>query len=154
MAAAPAAAQIQIPAPLPLPGAGTQATPVVSYIWYEPERAEVEAGQGVELSAVFGFFGPVKGRLQWSWPQSGDYSNMGIAGVVGWGGSMYFGAGYARSSGRETTPVPRDITEYQSYAFAGVMSSGPLYSLVLEAERSFGSELEGTTLKAGITMSW
>ncbi|UCH33303.1 MAG: hypothetical protein JSV65_12055 [Armatimonadota bacterium] len=154
IAAAPAVAQITIPAPIPVPGAGQQATPVVSYIWYEPSRDEVESGKGVELSAVFGFLGPVKGRIQWTWPQSGDYSNLGLAGIIGWGSPIYFGAGYGRTGGHETSPVSRDVSEYQSYAFAGLTSRSQLYSLLLEVERSFGDELKGTTLKAGITMSW
>ena len=153
-AVAPAAAQLGLTAPVPLPAGGGQAAPIVSYIWYEPQRSEVESGRGVELATVFHFFGPVKGRIQYIWPQSGDYSNIGLAGLVGWGGPIYFGAGYERSSGHENVPVARGISEYQPYAFAGVTSRGQLYSLLFEAERGFGDDLKGTTIKAGVSLSW
>lgn len=153
-AVAPAAAQLALPSPVPLPGAGQRPTPIVSYIWYEPERSEVDSGRGVEVAAVFNLAGPVKGRVQWAWPQSGDYANIGLAGLLGWNRPIYFGAGYERSSGHETAPVARDISEYQPYAFAGVTSRNQLYSLLLEVERSFGDELNGTTLKAGASVSW
>jgi len=152
-AIAPAAAQLGIPSPVPLPGAG-QVAPSVSYIWYEPRRAEVESGRGLEAAAVFRFLGPVRGRIQYAWPQSGNYSNLGLAAVIGWGGPIYLGAGYERSSGRETFPVARDLSESQPYAFVGLTQKSTLYALIFEAERSFGDELEGTTLKAGVSMSW
>ncbi len=154
MVMAPAAAQFPFPTPLPVPGLGTQAAPVLSYIWYEPARAEVEAGRGLEVATVFNLAGPIKGRLQYAWPQTGDYSNLGLAAVLNWGGKIYVGAGYERSKGHETLPVSRGISENQPYAFAGMVSKGMVYSLVLEAERSFGDELKGTTLKAGISLSW
>jgi hypothetical protein len=151
-AMAPAAAQIGLP--MPTPGLGTQAAPVMSYVWYEPQRAEVESGRGIEVAALFSLAGPIKGRLQYVWPQSGDYSNLGLAAVLNWGGRFYLGAGYERTSGHETSPVSRGIDENQPYAFVGMTSKGPLYSLILEAERGFGSELQGTTYKAGISMAW
>lgn len=152
-AVAPAAAQLGIPSPVPLPGAG-QVAPVVSYIWYEPQRSEVESGRGLEAAAVFRLLGPVKARLQYTWPQSGDYSNLGLAAVIGWGGPIYLGAGYERSSGRETSPIARDVSESQPYAFVGLTQKSTLYALIFEAERSFGDELQGTTLKAGLSISW
>jgi len=149
---APAAAQL--PVPMPVPGLGAQTAPVLSYIWYEPARAEVEAGRGLEVATVFSLAGPIKGRLQYAWPQTGDYSNLGLAAVLNSGGKIYIGAGYERSKGRETLPVSRGISENQPYAFVGMISKGMVYSLALEAERSFGSELNGTTLKAGISLAW
>jgi hypothetical protein len=137
-----------------LPGGGGQASPSLSYIWYEPSRSEVDSGRGFEVAAVFNLLGPVKGRLQYAWPQSGDYSNIGLAAIAGWGGPIYIGAGYERSSGHETLPVSRDISEYQTYGFVGLASRTKFYSLLLEVERSFGSELDGTTLKAGVSVSF
>ena len=157
-AVAPAGAQLPLPVQLGLPAAtqllGGGLTPVVSYAWYQPARDEVESGKGLEVAAVFKFLGPIKTRLQYSWPQSGGYSNLGLAAVVNWGGSIYAGAGYERTSGRETSPVVRDIDETQPYAFVGLTQKSQLYSIIFEAERSFGSELNGTTLKAGMTMGW
>jgi hypothetical protein len=150
----PAAAQLPVPGASALPGRAAQATPMVTYAWYEPQRSEVDSGRGFEAAAVFNFAGPVKGRIQYLWPQSGDYSNIGIAALLGWGGPIYLGAGYERSSGHESLPVPRDISDYQTYAFAGLASRSQFYSLLFEVERSFGSELKGTTFKAGLTLSW
>ena len=149
-----ASAQLPIPGASALPGGGAQAAPMVSYIWYEPARSEVDSGRGFEVATVFNLIGPVKARLQYAWPQSGDYSNIGLAGIAGWGGPIYFGAGYERSSGHETLPVSRGISEYQTYAFAGLVSRSRFYSVLFEVERSFGSELNGTTLKAGVSLSF
>ena len=151
-AMAPATAQFGIPTPLP--GLGSQSAPVVSYIWYEPARQEVESGRGIEVAATFPLAGPIKGRIQYIWPQTGDYSNLGLAGVISGGGGMYIGAGYERTSGHETSPVSRNINETQPYAFIGATSKGSLYSLMLEAERSFGDQLKGTTLKAGVSLAF
>ena len=151
-AMAPAAAQIGIPTPLP--GLGGQSAPNVSYIWYEPARSEVESGRGIEIATLFPLAGPIKGRIQYIWPQTGGYSNLGLAGIISGGGGIYVGAGYERTGGHETSPVARDINETQPYAFVGMTSKGSLYSLILEAERSFGDELKGTTLKAGVSLAF
>jgi hypothetical protein len=153
IAIAPAAAQLGASA-LPVPSPVRAVTPMVSYVWYEPARDEVESGRGIEAAVLFNFAGPIKGRLQYIWPQTGDYSNIALSGVLGWGGPIYLGAGIERSSARENFPVPRDIDETQTYAFVGLASRNPLYSLLFEVERSFGSDLEGTTFKAGATVSW
>jgi hypothetical protein len=147
-------AQAAIPSPVPLPGTHSIVSPMVSYAWYLPARGEVDSGHGMEIAATFPLGGPVKGRLQYLWPQGGDYSNLGLAAVLGWGGPIYLGAGFERTSGRETTPVPHGINETQTYALAGITQRSQFFSVMFEAERSFGSELRGTTLKAGISISW
>lgn len=150
---APAAAQLGVPA-LPVPNPVRAITPMVSYVWYEPDRDEIESGRGVEAAVLFNFAGPIKGRLQYIWPQSGDYSNIALSGVLGFGGPIYLGAGIERSSARQNFPIAQDIDETQTYAFVGLASRNPLYSLLFEVERSFGDDLKGTTFKAGATVSW
>jgi len=154
MAVGAGVAQAAIPSPVPLPGTHSIVTPTVSYAWYIPARDEVDSGRGVEVSALFPLAGPVKGRLQYLWPQTGGYSNVGLAAVLGSGGPIYFGAGFERTGGRETAPVSHGISETQTYAFAGITQRSTLYSIVFEGERSFGDELRGTTLKAGVSISW
>lgn len=147
-------AQAQLFSPLAVAGLATGSTPTVAYCWYQPASDDIDSGRGFEGSVTFSLSGPIKGRLQYMWPQTGDYSNLGLAAMMSLGDKLYAGAGYERTRGQRTTPVEEGVKETQPYAFIGLISKGTAFAMTFEAERSFGDELNGTTYKVGFTTAW